>query len=441
MKRRLPGGSSLTELLVVVAVILILASMVLMGTGSVYSQAMRTKCMHNLEQIGTACQLYATQHRGLTLRSYNPQTGLRWYDALQVAKLLDNSSVLTCPVIGTAPGGGAVSLDPVQESRLPTLVYDVATGRIGSTYGDWDTTLAFRTWAHSSLPCDVIFAHGATNTFVPVTNGLLFAASQVWFLNTEYHDYKPGQNVFEAGELAAIKAFHDRGGGIMCWSEAWNYDDYYRSTNNIIGACADVGLQAGPIEFGGLVEVQIDPTSHPSLNDSSGQIRSMLSQWSPAKFWVTGNDPCAVTFPCTVGSTRFAFLAAWDNGSARLLLHGTYTSLISYGGWPGADVRRHCVASDKWLRQSGGLRAGGSCTYGYNNQLGSNRRTVAPDAIVVMDYNNWEIDRDPTGGVDDNSYVALRHAERANALMGDGSVRTLRLEDIKSGMWTPQGGD
>jgi len=38
--------------------------------------------------------------------------------------------------------------------------------------------------------------------------------------------------------------------------------------------------------------------------------------------------------------------------------------------------------------------AGGKCSYGYNNRLGKSRRQPAADTIIVMDYENWEIDHD-----------------------------------------------
>ena len=53
-------GFSLTELLVVVAVILVLVSILIIGTEAVYSRAMRLKCTHRMEQFWQACLMYAS---------------------------------------------------------------------------------------------------------------------------------------------------------------------------------------------------------------------------------------------------------------------------------------------------------------------------------------------------------------------------------------------
>ncbi|MFO7899391.1 MAG: hypothetical protein R6V58_10080, partial [Planctomycetota bacterium] len=62
---------------------------------------------------------------------------------------------------------------------------------------------------------------------------------------------------------------------------------------------------------------------------------------------------------------------------------------------------------------------------------------------VVMDYHSWEIDHDENDPDNNDSAtdIATRHSDRANALMGDGSVRAFYVEDIREGMWTPDPGD
>ena len=87
--------------------------------------------------------------------------------------------------------------------------------------------------------------------------------------------------------------------------------------------------------------------------------------------------------------------------------------------------------------------AGGKCSYGYNNLLGMDRRTPAADTIVVMDYEHWEIDHDriDTEENDGSHLIAARHGGKANALLGDGSVRPLLPEEVKDGMWTLEPGD
>ena len=99
---------------------------------------------------------------------------------------------------------------------------------------------------------------------------------------------------------------------------------------------------------------------------------------------------------------------------------------------------------DSWLDEDYIPPIERTCSYGYNSALGRTRATVPAGTIMIMDYDNWLIRRgtgDPEGD-DDDSRIALRHLGRANALMGDGSVRALYLEEITPrGMWTLERGD
>ena len=70
-------------------------------------------------------------------------------------------------------------------------------------------------------------------------------------------------------------------------------------------------------------------------------------------------------------------------------------------------------------------------SYGYNPDLGVERRTPGADTIMVMDYVLSIFRKD-----DPKGHIAPRHGGRANALMGDGAVRALRPEEITDGMWT-----
>jgi len=98
---------------------------------------------------------------------------------------------------------------------------------------------------------------------------------------------------------------------------------------------------------------------------------------------------------------------------------------------------------ENWLDEDFMPRGDGRCSYGYNLRVTETRGRPAADTVLVMDYASWLISRsqaDPTKD-DDDSMIALRHGGRANALMGDGRVRALSIEDILEGMWTPQPGD
>jgi len=454
MRPRVCRGFSLTELLVVIGILMILASILIVTTGEMVGRAVQLKCQHRLEQLGAACQMFTNAHDGRYLRSYDTTTHLRWYDSLLDGKYIDNRDVARCPqsdaVVGGTGSGASGGEGGGQESDLPILLYNTGAGRSSTNqWAQWDPYLELRAWLEENLEYGLIYTH-ADNSLVPLSDTFLGAASQAWFLNCELHTYKPGQNVFEPSELAAIKKFHDRGAGIHCLTESYMGDDYYRSANNIFEACGNVGLRAGNIAWPNMIWWDFGPSGHPVMQDSSGPITKMRSAGSPAKLWIENDPKGSIVGTCTVtdsGGTVLAtdvpMITAWDDGNARILVHASYTSFTNsgYDVWPYGDVRRYCLTSEKWLRSSGGLRSEGRCSYGYNNLVGVDARTVSADTIVIMDYQDWEIDHDGKKTDDDDSYIALRHGGRANALLGDHRVRALRIGDIGAGMWTPEPGD
>jgi type II secretory pathway pseudopilin PulG len=467
MKRNGYRAFSITELLVVIAVILILASIILVGSGEIYGQALQLKCQNHLEQIGYALQLHSNKNGGQLVRYFDLPSGRRWYHALRADGYLDNPEVFLCPSADwteQSTRGGAF-----QQNSLPVLMYNVATGRYGpcsiswdgtgtrpslyrpdtNNWGTWGHFVEFRQWTHSNLEYGVLWPQGDADELLPVTHEMLIQSSQVWFMNTEHYTWRPGQNVFDPPERVAMKAFYDRGGGVQCWSEAYagDTDCYYRSTNNVLEALG-VGMRAGFVNMGNNnLDWNIHSSTHPLLNDSAGPILKMRSRTTTAKFWKT-TDPhnygTLLYGDNNSGGSSVALFAAWDDGNARVVLHGSYTSLVhpscqsdGIAGWPEYDIQRYCLTSEKWLRNSGGLTFDGACSYGYNRLLGQDRRRVSSDTIVVMDYENWEINRQ----ADDDSYIALRHRYRANALFADGVVRPLAFPEIQDKMFTPQSVD
>ncbi|MFO7899596.1 MAG: type II secretion system protein [Planctomycetota bacterium] len=124
------------------------------------------------------------------------------------------------------------------------------------------------------------------------------------------------------------------------------------------------------------------------------------------------------------------------------------TSSIDGGGNSGGDVYSTAMGAmilemenkEHWLHPEWEPPTG-ECSYGYNNLVGRDRRSFAADTILVMDYQSWVIDHDGMDEDDSLDSVATRHSDRANALLGDGSVRALYVEDITPGMWTPDPGD
>ena len=80
--------------------------------------------------------------------------------------------------------------------------------------------------------------------------------------------------------------------------------------------------------------------------------------------------------------------------------------------------------------------------YGYNGML-SERPTVSPDTVVLMDFNYLHIDStDPDMTADLNSLDTARHFGRANVAYADGAVRAVGpaslYPDIDNSPWTPE---
>jgi len=79
-------GFSLMELMVVVAIVIVLASMTLVGFSRAQSRAKAAMCMNNLRQIGTLVISYAAQKGGGFLPNFSI-TGPRGYRELWVLEL------------------------------------------------------------------------------------------------------------------------------------------------------------------------------------------------------------------------------------------------------------------------------------------------------------------------------------------------------------------
>ncbi|MFO7899357.1 MAG: prepilin-type N-terminal cleavage/methylation domain-containing protein, partial [Planctomycetota bacterium] len=104
MKRPLSrGGFSLTELLVVVAIILILVSLIFVVGERMYARTLQVQCQSRLEKIGNALQMYANEYAGQMPKPWDPYSGRLWFQTLVADERLEGPQILTCPVVGKPP--------------------------------------------------------------------------------------------------------------------------------------------------------------------------------------------------------------------------------------------------------------------------------------------------------------------------------------------------
>jgi prepilin-type N-terminal cleavage/methylation domain-containing protein/prepilin-type processing-associated H-X9-DG protein len=99
-----PGAFTLVELLVVISVIAILASLIMPTVGRVKAKARDTQCLNNLKQLGIAVVLYAEENGNKLpkaelkpsnpIDSKNPDPRLR---DLLARYLANNAEVFRCP--------------------------------------------------------------------------------------------------------------------------------------------------------------------------------------------------------------------------------------------------------------------------------------------------------------------------------------------------------
>ena len=90
------GAFTLTELLVVVAVILILLSLVILGADTAYTQAMQVKCQHRLEQIWNACLMHAAGNQATLPAAWSHELAKPWYDVLVDEGYVDTGDTIRC---------------------------------------------------------------------------------------------------------------------------------------------------------------------------------------------------------------------------------------------------------------------------------------------------------------------------------------------------------
>ena len=431
-------GFSLTEVLVVIAVILILLSVLMVGVDETYTISISLKCRHRLEQLGYACRLFAENHDGRWPRSWNnaielPGGGMarrRWYGAHE-PYCQGNKTVFECPVVEIPSDEEAAD---VFEGTGRILYYNLGLGRDSGGWGAWSSYVSSRAWLTDPdrtptnpdhVPYEADYA-GGNNPADWLSAELLDSYDQVWILAAITY----GAGLHDS-ELDALHAFQQAGGGIHLFAESHGSlpRPMWVECPNALAQTLGYGIQASLGNLGSQW-MNFDPdVAHPVMagvtRHETNPTPALLQLSPPAQ--AAGVDPVFGTL-----------VAAWDGGQGRVIVHASFTTMGDSGEhWThsGDDVKTYCNNAAQWL--FGGSSTTGRCSYGYNDHLGADARTPGGSTICIMDYTHWRIRRGGTTD-DPDHYIATRHGGRANALLGDGHVDSLRVEEITPGMWTPE---
>jgi len=432
---------SLAELLVVVSLLVLLLLALVMVRDALYVRAMGVRCQHRLDEIWGACARFARDHGDRLPRSWDPEQG-RWYDVIGRRYLDEGRGFIGCPAAEAAGG---------RTSALPVLCVEMggppAGQRRSAGAGGWDRFAAWRGWVAdpANIPCGADHTDG-TETISPA---LLAGYSQVWFLMTDHRQDRVPLLDFPVyvhpGELDALRRFHREGGGIHILAESHVPDgDEYRYTRTANQLLRAIRCPIDVVPVGGSAEdgvLELAESDHPVLRgagDSPAPVRRMKYRTTPGGLIVSGGAQGIGIQTREDKNRERCLIAAWEGGPGRVVVHGSYFAVDgTCFDWADGDVKAYLRNVDVWLRAG---NRNGPHSYAYNRQLGGHPGPVSPDTICLMDYTGWEIDRDgeDPDGDDDDGCIALRHGGRANAVFADGRVEALRLEDIRSGMWTPQ---
>ena len=108
---------TLTELLVVMAVIIILLSILVVSIDGFYAWAMQLRCQHHMEEIWKACEMYASKNHSWLPAAWDYTQARVWYDTLVQGEYLDNIAAVQCPLAEiqvSATSGSVVTYMPEQ---------------------------------------------------------------------------------------------------------------------------------------------------------------------------------------------------------------------------------------------------------------------------------------------------------------------------------------
>jgi prepilin-type processing-associated H-X9-DG protein/prepilin-type N-terminal cleavage/methylation domain-containing protein len=440
MKSAESQGFSLTELLVTIAIILILASITVVGLGEGHISARRLECQHRLEQLGHACQMWSNARHGDELAAIggSPTQSKLWYHEL-AAYLSPGGTAekcadaLNCPL---APAAVDDDETDVTWSGGADILFSYDRYRSWMDFLDLVNDLRAAGWPGS---IHVMERYEVNNpgVFNPITSHIhnygIFSHIDAWWKS------------FTAPELAAVKAFQQEARGIFVSAD---HHASFTVANNQIAEYCGWGLwnPASVDRSGKYAPVSTHPigagvTKFVGYN-SEGRIEL---QSDPAK-----QNPYArlvMTSPLHSGSPPDAICGTMDDGKARVVMETAWTKFSS-PGWYYQDAEckpsqfRYVWNIYKWLleRSSSGTRI----TYGYNNQVGSwaggsatpQAGPAEPSRMVrILDYEDFIADHDGAGSDDPPHYAALRHGGRANVLFVDGHVEALTLAELQADNW------
>ena len=352
---------------------------------------------------------------------------------------LDAQEVLVCP-LGSGEVQGATTDD---RAGLPIFYCCYGAARMGRCFTQWGHYDSGRDWlkgvANPKYPATTTpprFPYTVESNpdqwgygGIELTPDLLVGYSQVWILPTIALDI-PGPNTAHLpaqSEQDALKAFVMSRGSVHL--RAVDNPDGVRFMNAVGAPASMTGTvpKCGTYKTGDH-EVMAG-VAKLGANYNQTQMRLELNRGSKV-IGVKTNDVTGVV--------------AYDTGSGRVLVNHAIDCTMVYLPYydfctDDYDFKRYCINAANWL--NGSYATVATCSYGYNNQLGKSRGRPGNDTILLLDYCDWEADRDGTDDDHDNSYIALRHGGRANALLYDGRVEPMSIEDIGPGMWTPTAGD
>lgn len=437
MTQRAERAVSLTELLVVVSVMMILASFLIVGTSEAYTRAHQVTCQNNLHRTWEACLIFHNRNHSRYPKAWNNvgKNGakLRWYDA--IADYLDSQDVIRCPLAEQTDGS-----NNDERMNLPIYYCNYGAARRDRCFYQWMHFISSRDWMTNDP--EPLYPYDPNGLLFPyqvrtnpdqwgyagpdLADGSLEGYSQVWLIGDlhERHDLPTD------AELAALAALLQERGGVHLWVSGPQYNHVPTRVLAALGVpVQSVGTTAAATNY--------TATEHEVM---TGVARlGQAAAWPPADLTVSGAAKIVGTRP-----NGKPGVVVYDGGVGRVVVNHALDSIMCYLGkydycTDSFDYKQYAVNAAKWLY--GGFKSAGACSYGYNNLLGFSPATLDGNTVVMMDYQDWEIDHDGKGSDHDANYVATRHHGKANVCFADGRVKALAPEEIREGMWTPERGD